>query len=248
MSLSWCDLLEDINDFCVEITRAKVFKKDTEHFKEHVQSTLKLNKLNDWDYILASEDILEDSNAALKNFLKFGLNGPTKLDLIGEKYIRLYGVLNATYLQQEAIFNLVKYYQVPNPSLYKDSINKLEIRKLRNQLGAHSVNYGQQHEGEVLAFVPVRASMDDFKVDHFEHTSDVYHTVDLKHAIEEHLKLLCSIYIVVIKKVISTTYKSNSNKISSLLDCVKPFEAMLDGATLIKKSEKYSYVIIESVH
>lgn len=247
MTLTWSDLLEDINELFVGITRNRIFKKETDDFECYVQSCLKLNKKEDWNYILASEDILEDSNAAIENFLKFGLSGPTKIEFIGEKYLRLYGVLNATYLQQQAIYNLIKYFQVPNLSKHKKKIDALEVRNLRNKLGAHSVDFDTKNIGEIHAFVPVRMTMEDFKVDHFEQTKNTYHEVDLKSAVEEHLKLICSLYIVVVEKTISTIYKANTEKIGSLMERVEPFKRMLDGAYLTRIKGEDRYIIIQAV-
>jgi len=247
MALSWSELLEDINEYFVDITRDKIFNKKTDDFETHVRSCLKLNKKEDWNYIIASEDILEDSNAAIENFLRFGLSGPTKLDCIGEKYLRLYGVLNASYLQQQAILNLIKYFQIPKLSEYKAKIDSLELRALRNKLGAHSVDYDAKSEGEIQAFVPIRAMIEDFKVDHFEHRNNSYHQVDLKSAVEEHLKLICFLYVIVVEKSIATIYKSNADKINSLLAPLEPFKEMLNGASLTRIEGENTYIVIKSV-
>ena len=90
MLLKWTDLLEEINELFIKITRDKIFKNEKEDFLSHVQICLRLNRPEDWNYILASEDILEDSNTAISHFLKFGTSGPTKYDDLGEKYLRMY--------------------------------------------------------------------------------------------------------------------------------------------------------------
>ena len=71
MQLEWTELLDEINDLFVKITRDKIFKNEKDPFLDHVKKCLRLNKVEDWNYILASEDILEDSNAAISSFLKF---------------------------------------------------------------------------------------------------------------------------------------------------------------------------------
>ncbi|OGR22724.1 MAG: hypothetical protein A2277_04460 [Desulfobacterales bacterium RIFOXYA12_FULL_46_15] len=135
MTFDWSQLLDEINGLFVKTTRDKIFKNEKDDFLKHVQTCLKLNDSEDWNYILASEDILEDSNAAIASFLRFGVSGPTKYDDLGEKYLRLYGVLNATYLQQYAILNLYKFFQCTNLNSLKNEIESLKIRELRNKLG-----------------------------------------------------------------------------------------------------------------
>jgi hypothetical protein len=43
-------------------------------------------------------DVIGDAALALKNFLRFSLDGPTRYEDLGERYLRLYGLLSATYL------------------------------------------------------------------------------------------------------------------------------------------------------
>jgi hypothetical protein len=167
VQLSWCELLSEVNDLFIKITRNKIFKKETDDFLSHVQQCLKLNKKEDWNYILASEDILEDSNEAISNFLRFGISGPTKYNDLGEKYLRLYGMLNATYLQQQAICNLYKFFQCPNFPKKKEQIDTLQIVSIRHKLGAHSANYKDPETSEMHVFVPVRIELNDFECSYF---------------------------------------------------------------------------------
>jgi len=141
VQLGWNQLLDEINDLFIKITRDKIFKDEKEDFLSHVQQCLKLNRKDDWNYILASEDILEGSNVAIANFLIFGVSGPTKYGDLGEKYLRLYGVLNATYLQHQAVFSLFRFFQCPNIKSKKKDINALEVVSVRHKLAAHSANY-----------------------------------------------------------------------------------------------------------
>ena len=64
------------------------------------------------------------------NFQKYGLDGPTKFEDLGEKYLRLYGFLNATYIQQAAVLSLYKFLNVPNPKEAKKRIEVLKIREV----------------------------------------------------------------------------------------------------------------------
>jgi len=59
MTFDWSQLLDEINGLFVKTTRDKIFKNEKDDFLKHVQTCLKLNDSEDWNYILASEDILE---------------------------------------------------------------------------------------------------------------------------------------------------------------------------------------------
>jgi hypothetical protein len=62
-----------------------------------------LNKDEDWGFIVSSMNIIGDASLAINNFLEFWLDGPTKYEDVGEKYLRLYSVLNAIYIQGHAV-------------------------------------------------------------------------------------------------------------------------------------------------
>jgi hypothetical protein len=44
-------------------------------------------------------DIVGDASLAMYNFAEFSLDGPTKYEDTGERYLRLYGLLSAVYIQ-----------------------------------------------------------------------------------------------------------------------------------------------------
>lgn len=247
MQITWSQLLSEINDLFIKITRDRIFKGEKDDFLAHVQKCLKLNQKEDWNYILASEDILEDSNEAISNFLRFGVSGPTKYNDLGEKYLRLYGVLNATYMQQQAVFNLYKFFQCPDLKAKKNEIDSLEVVIVRHKLAAHSANYEDPESRKMHVFVPVRMELNDFDCSYFNHYNDDYKTVDLKSELESHIKLMCSIYVEVVRKTISTIYKSNKDKQKKLLDRVSPFEKFLSGCGLMKNQMTGEFIVIEYV-
>lgn len=228
------DLVNSINDKFIEFTREQVFSKETDNFLGFVQQKFKLNAKNDWNEIIASEDILEDSNEALKSFLKFGLSGPTKYNDLGEKYLRLYGVLNAVYQQQQAILHIFKLFNCPNPKLIKQEFDNLSITQARHKLGAHSINYTTQGDAETEMFVPVRLQFNDYKLTYFNHKNNESNDIDLKLTLEEHSKLICKTYLSIANKVVKTVYKGNANKQDQVLSSFTELEMVMNGAWLVK--------------
>jgi hypothetical protein len=247
MTLSWIDLVDEINKFCINLTRNKIFKDENDDFLLHVQKCLKLNKKEDWNYILGSEDILEDTNLAIKEFLKFGISGPTKYQSLGEKYLRLYGVLNAIYLQQQAILNIHKFFNCQNNTELREKFSLLGATALRHKLGSHSANFDCKNTSSIQIFVPVRFEFGDFSCAYSNPINDEYHTVDLKASIEEHLKLVSDAYLTVSNKMITTIYKSNKDKIAELESKLEPFSLMLSGKLITKIANSDSYSVISAV-
>ena len=239
------DLVNLINDRFIEFTREQVFSKETNDFLGFAQQKFKLNAKNDWNEIIASEDILEDSNEALKSFLKFGLSGPTKYNDLGEKYLRLYGVLNAVYQQQQAMLHIFKLFNCPNLKYTKQEFNNLSITQARHKLGAHSINYTVQGDSETEMFVPVRVQFNDYELTYFNHKNNESSKIDLKLTLEEHSRLICKTYLLIANKVIKTVYKGNTVKQKQVLTSFNELAMVMDGALLIKGQDGNTVINIK---
>ena len=210
-----------------------------------VTESLRLNKDEDWAFICTAMDIVSDASLAIDNFLKFGLDGPTKYDENGEKYLRLYGVLNATYIQQQAVHNLYKLNNVPNPKKIKQRIENLKIREVRHKLGAHSndyINYSNQKKIE--SYVPVRMMLSGHYCEYMNNETIETERIDLKEYIEEHLRLLTEIIDKIYEKAISTFYKGHSKKIKEHMERLNDLRVIRSGGIVIKPSADAPKLII----
>jgi hypothetical protein len=49
-----------------------------------IRQSLRLNKEEDWDFLCVAMDVVGDATAAIRNFLPFGLDGPTRYQDKGE--------------------------------------------------------------------------------------------------------------------------------------------------------------------
>lgn len=86
--------------------------------------------------------LLEDTSEAINNFNAYGLDGPTKIKgNLGERYLRLYGILNAAYMQYVVCTEFYKIFKIPNVSVFREEAGKFKILKARNAGASHSVNY-----------------------------------------------------------------------------------------------------------
>lgn len=88
-----------------------------------------------WNMLCVSMDTLGDTCEALLNFESEGIEGN-----FGEKYLRLYGILQGVFLQQDAIKYLCKSLGQTFPQkLEQGSSNWKTIRNLRNLTVGHPV-------------------------------------------------------------------------------------------------------------
>lgn len=108
------------------------------------------NNRDDWHILCSSMDIIGDTTLAISNFIENGI-GST----YGEKYLRLYGVLQAIFLQQDAIKFL--YTTIKNSCDDKNVLKKWddclldswkEIRKYRNLIAGHPVENTSYEKGK----------------------------------------------------------------------------------------------------
>lgn len=179
---------------------------------QNVQKALRLNKRADWDVICTALDVIGDTTLAINNFLEFGLEGYTDRDDFGEIYLRLYGVLNATYLQQFAILSLYKRFNLDKLKEVIDSLKNPKVFELRNKLGAHSTNY-KNKEDLPESYVINRLSAKGFRLEYKNNKSLEPEWIDLKQCIKEHLVLIIDLLDKIYEKSIKTLYKGEEANI-----------------------------------
>lgn len=190
---------------------------------QSVKKTLRLNKDQDWSFICTALDVIGDTTLAIKNFFEYGLKGATDGNDAGEKYLRLYGVLNSTYLQQEAIYSLCKFNNLADPQKVMEEIRKLKIFEIRNKIGAHSSAYIAKKDGpspleKIESYIPIRHSLSDYTFEYLNNESLDTETVNLVECLEEHLILIINLLDKTYEKSIMTLYKGNQKKREKLLD------------------------------
>ena len=195
---------------------------------------LRLNSEADWSFICVAMDVVGDASLALANFLRFAVDGPARYDDAGEKYLRLYGMLSATYLQQEALLKLYSLLQCPNPSTPRKLMDALEVRKLRHQIAAHSVDYRNPNGGPNQAFVPVRVGLEGFACEVTRNRGDESFTVQLDQAIHEHCKAVTGVLDQVFDKSIRTFYRGQESRIQEFAQKLEDLRFERSGNLLIR--------------
>lgn len=88
-----------------------------------------------WNQLCSSLDVIEDCDLAIDAYINNEF-GPDD----GEKYLRLYGVLQALFLQQDAIINLHESLVLPNNLNLNPKLK--EIRDIRNDSIGHPTKRG----------------------------------------------------------------------------------------------------------
>ena len=122
-------------------------EKRKENWKELLSKKFCLDKGFTYEVIESCYWLIEDSELAISDFYKYGLQGLTRIENNrGERYLRLYGILNSVNLQKSVIIQLYEIFKLQNKKLVIAKFKDLEIIRLRNKLGAHTVDYSNNGE------------------------------------------------------------------------------------------------------
>lgn len=217
----------------VLLDKIKKDPKPGESYSSYVRRSLKLSAEQDWTFLCSAMDLVGDTCLSIEHFLRFGISGPTRYDDTGEKYLRLYGILNTTYLQQQSV---LKIYKILNGPDYPSAIARmasLVVREARNKLGSHSIDYLNGHSEEIESFVPVRITMGDFDCEYCNGNDMSMHRVDLRQAIEVHLDLMIELYDQIFEKTVNTLYKTAADKRNSVLEGLKDLRIEKAGGIIV---------------
>jgi hypothetical protein len=190
-----------------DLVNAKVWSND-----KAIAQLIRLNGPEDWDFLRAAMDIVGDAWTALDNVQRFGISGPTKYNEVGERYLRLYGLLSAVYIQQEAALTIYDIMRAGPLNLMKKKVDALEIRQFRHKITAHGTGYRKTRQSPKEAYVPIRFEIGDIHVSAINNTTSTWERIDLKQAIEEHLKLMITVLDATLKKTIDTFYRNDESR------------------------------------
>lgn len=106
-------------------------------------------------------DLIEDTENAITYFSTFGLEKfNTRIGKnFGEIYIKLYGILNAIYLQLNAIIEIYEICKIPNKKDIISKFRKHKIFELRNIMGAHTSDFEDNSD-----YMPPNFNRNSFRI------------------------------------------------------------------------------------
>jgi len=117
-------------------------------FEEAYRKRLKFQKQTDWKRYRASVDVIDDTEQAILSAFKYQLGDLKNNNQdYGETYLRLYGILNAVYLQMNAfkvIANLLNYPK------------REQVMKTFESLDIYRWLYRPDCATDIVVFVPLQ--------------------------------------------------------------------------------------------
>lgn len=123
----------------LQYTYVKDVYSNQENYEKELTKKLKFEKSTDYKLLRSCIDLLEDSECAIVDVYKYGLI--TNDEHFGEMYLRLYGVLNAFYLQLGAVIDLMRLFNLSDQKAKRIELKETKIIELRNKIGSHTTSY-----------------------------------------------------------------------------------------------------------
>ena len=193
----------------------------------------------DWHRLCAAMDILEDTEAAKANFIRFGLQGQTRHQDIGETYIRLYGILNGIYLQRQAVVIIAKYSNHGDLVSLKSKLDKSEVVTLRHKVAVHNLECLQ--DGTVKAYMTSRFELQGTSVSTMDET-DKYLTYDLRDCIRSFDSIVIEEILHATARLLPKINASDPDKLEMKV-LLKHYRNLLGGKKYISTEGKRVYVV-----
>jgi hypothetical protein len=232
------DVLDSYATAFRDLVNAKVWSNS-----KTIRELLRLNSERDWNFLCTSMDVVGDASTAIRHFLQFGLDGPTRYQDVGERYLRLYGVLSATYVQQQAALKLYELMNVPNPKEMKAKLDTLEIRNLRHKLASHSTDFLTGKDGTTATYVPIRMGLGGFHCLYANNEETEHESADLEKAIEEHCRFVIAMLDTVYEKAVRTLFKGHQKKLAEFHDKLADLRTERDGGLVLRMAQDTKLVI-----
>jgi len=131
---------DTVNEIVDNINYEKL-EKENKTFLTKIKERLCFDNDKGWKFLTSSLDTIGDSHFAISTFIEKNRNNDT-----GENYLRIYGVLSAVYIQQQALIKLSDLIKLDKLNSIKKEIKSLKITFLRNCISAHPVNFNNNSE------------------------------------------------------------------------------------------------------
>jgi len=172
------------------------FKKDFESvdflsskIRDHIniqraQNNLIQDKKN-WNQICSSMDVLEDTTYAISSYI----NDDSFPNNDGLKYIYIYGVLQALFLQQDSLRHLTCALLSINEKDYKVNDELEKIRNIRNESIGHPTNKGSGKSFHYISRITIDKNGFDL-LSSFSDKDDIYKEVKIIDIINTQLKII----------------------------------------------------------
>jgi len=157
-----------------------------------------------WNQLCSSLDVIEDSDLAIDAYInsEFGKDD-------GEKYLRLYGVLQALFLQQDAVTNLCESLGLSDNLTANTKLK--EIRNIRNDSIGHPTKRGNYKSYHFISRVSTTKSGFQLISD-YGNSKITFRNISVIDLIKEQREYLSKILIKKVINILKVEEKAHKEK------------------------------------
>lgn len=159
-----------------------------------VQNKLIQDKKN-WNQICSSLDVLGDTTYAISSYINDSFPNDD-----GLKYIYIYGILQALFLQQDSLRHLTCALLSINEKDYKVNDELEKIRNIRNEAIGHPTNKGGGKSFHYISRITIDKNGFDL-LSSFSDKDDIYKEVKTIDVINIQLKIIVKDLKILLKKL-----------------------------------------------
>jgi len=204
-------------------------------FRETVIKKLKFSKPDDWNILCSLMDVLGDTELAKENFVKFDLSGPTRILDYGEQYLRLYGIVNAIYLQRSAILSLVELVKLKDKKKIVKKLDGLKLLEFRHIAGAHTTDF--LDNGVINPHQIQRGFGQDVKI-RTRDSKGIFKDYDLKAMLNDYNAFARELMIQAAEKFLGAVLPSTGRKQEQFTKRLMAIKAKSKGAFVFSVDER----------
>lgn len=189
--------------------------KTGQSFLSKMDKIFKFGDERGWKFLTSSLDVLGDSQFAITNFSYNKIENKRQFNT-GERYLRIYGVLGAIYIQQQSIIKLFDLSRLDGINTLKDEFSKMKITFLRHCISAHPINFDDT--GNKVSYKIDRNSIKDdgnLSIRNENNNSEIYNIFT---CLDEYTRKTESTLEDIARKIILNLHKSSTEKIKELED------------------------------
>lgn len=208
------NFIRDILNSSVRRINWEKLEEKGDMFADKIQSLFKTENSMSWSFYCSSLDAVGDSTMAIVSFQNYRFKRGNEVTG-GEQYLRLYGLLNAVYINYGALMSLAELVKIKNADI-ETTFKNTKIYFLRNALAAHPTNFNEN--GRTVNYKVARFSLENERQLVVINSSNKFVDYDLNSSINEYISLAESLLYKVCSKIVQLRYGSNKSKISNLLE------------------------------
>jgi hypothetical protein len=174
-----------------------------EHINTHRYQSVLLDKANVWNQICSSLDVIDDTKDAINSYIDLDYSNES-----GAKYLSTYGILQALFIQQDALRHLSESFEI---EFEKDQKLK-KIREIRNAAIGHPTKLTRDKKSYYFHISRPSLKKDGFDLIQYDGSKSAkFIRVNILNLIQEQLEVIVDKYKIVVNELKEIDKKHKEN-------------------------------------